>query len=220
MDGGLSLFKELSVRTLSGELPDPSRDRTITIPGSPGDTGFQNNAASAVASPPKSSSGATNSQLTEDEKVGLELVLRLLRSKYLSDTARLEARRERASLFSCSAAASKLARVLRLEARKCHDDSLKKKEKEAKQDEEKNEASANEKEQDAKLAEMAQDLESHASIVEPQAPSVPTNRSPEHAMRNVSLYFFGAGGGGMFCPLLFYPTFFWFCIFWGVSGVA
>ena len=185
MDGGLSLFKELSVRTLSGELPDPSRDSTITMPGSPGDTGFQSAPDSGVSSPPKSSSGATNSQLTEDEKVGLELVLRLLRSKYLSDTARLEARRERASLFSCSSAASKLARVLRLEARKCHDDSLKMKDGEVKKDEEKDEASAD-KEQDAKLAEMAQNLESHASIVEPQAPSAPMNRSPEHAMRNVS----------------------------------
>ena len=77
------------------------------------------------------------------------------------------------------------ATVLRLEARKCHDDSLKMKDGEVKKDEEKDEASAD-KEQDAKLAEMAQNLESHASIVEPQAPSAPMNRSPEHAMRNVS----------------------------------
>lgn len=190
MDGGLSIFKELSVRTLSGELPDPSRDRIVAVPGSPGDTGFRTESTSINVSPEKSIPLVTDCRLTEDEKAGLELVLRLLRSKYLSDTARLEARRERASLFSCSAAASKLARVLRLEARKCLDDSLKSKHQTDGKDEEKNEATATEKEQDAKLAAMAQDLEFHASIVEPQAPSAPTNRSPDNAVRIVSIYYY------------------------------
>ena len=186
MDGGLSLFKELSVRTLSGELPDPSRDSKPTIPGSPGYLESQNVTENAKDSPSKTNSSTANAQLTENETVGLELVLRLLRSKYLSDTARLEARRERASLFSCSAAASKLARVLRLEARKCLDNSLKKKNGESEKEEEKNDANVVEEEKDEKLVQMAQDLESHASIVEPQAPSAPTNRSPEHAVRVVS----------------------------------
>ena len=187
MDGGLALFKEISVRTLSGELPDPSRETDMNILGSPGSvSGDQNPDASQTLT----DSMPTNSKLTEDERAGLELVLRLLRSKYLSDTARLEARRERASLFSCSAAASKLARVLRLEAQKCHDDSLLGGGDEEKKEEEKAEANEGGKPvQDEKLAEIARVLESHASVVEPQVPSAPANRSPEHVVKSKVSYF-------------------------------
>ena len=133
------------------------------------------------------------SRLSANDIEGLELVLRLLRSKYLSDVARLESKRDRASLFSCGSAAAKLARVLRLEARKCLDESMKN---------DSNSSTNNNDDDDAsgtgeitstttksnnhgdKMADMARQLESHASIVEPQVPSAPSNRSPEH-MRQV-----------------------------------
>lgn len=170
------------MRTLSGELPDPSRDMDPNILGSPMSTEGDSNSDAAQT---MSTSMPTNSKLTDDERAGLELVLRLLRSKYLSDTARLEARRERASLFSCSAAASKLARVLRLEAQKCHNDSLVGKDSEEKKEEEKTEANEGGKVvRDEKLAEIARGLESHASVVEPQVPSAPANRSPEHVVKS------------------------------------
>ena len=112
--------------------------------------------------------GGVPSKLSVNDVAGLELVLRLLRDKYLSDVARLESKRDRAKLFSCGSAAAKLARVLRLEARKCLDESLK------------GEGAGLDGvgENGDKLTEMARTLESHASIVEPQVPSAPSNRSP------------------------------------------
>jgi hypothetical protein len=138
-------------------------------------------------------------QLNANDVAGLELVLRLLRTKYLSDVARLESKRDRASLFSCGSAAAKLARVLRLEARKCLDESMKggdaiggaaTNNNSNEGDTEEEEGSGNSsggggsKEADDKMILTARALENHASIVEPQVPNAPSNKSPEQ-MRQV-----------------------------------
>ena len=123
-------------------------------------------------------------RLNANDVAGLELVLRLLRSKYLSDVARLEAKRDRASLFSCGSAAAKLARVLRLEARKCIDESLKSEDKNKMGEKGENGGGGGGGGDggggDDVMTVTARNLESHASIVEPQVPSAPSNRSPEH----------------------------------------
>ena len=138
-------------------------------------------------------------QLNANDVAGLELVLRLLRTKYLSDVARLESKRDRASLFSCGSAAAKLARVLRLEARKCLDESMKggdatggaatnNNSNEGDTEEEEGSGSSSSgggsKEADDKMILTARALENHASIVEPQVPNAPSNKSPEQ-MRQV-----------------------------------
>ncbi len=200
-----------STRTLSGESPS-SEARAELLALLPGEEPPAAGPATSAATP---SSPGNNNQLeeaqsdagqsmaapavlSEEEKAGLELVLRLLRSKYLSDSARLESRRDRQALFSCGAAAAKLARVLRLEARRCIDETLHMKDKKptdtaatavTEDGDGGKEADDVQKdiEQTRKLEEMAQELETHASMVEPQEPSAPSNRSPEQNARALSV---------------------------------
>jgi hypothetical protein len=153
-------------------------------------------------------------QLNANDVAGLELVLRLLRTKYLSDVARLESKRDRASLFSCGSAAAKLARVLRLEARKCLDESMKggdaaggaatnNNSNEGDTEEEEGSGSSSSgggsKEADDKMILTARALENHASIVEPQVPNAPSNKSPEQMRQVKRTQLSGVACGVWFC---------------------
>ena len=194
-----TIFSKYSIKALNGDKPEPikfdqptniTQRQKTTIASSSNEINMNNSCESSNdESMFTSSSFGGSLPLNDNDVAGLELVLRLLRSKYLSDVASLESKRDRASLFSCGSAAAKLARVLRLEARKCIDETLKSDATTA--DQSNNNTMSEEKEGDL-MTKTARILENHASIVEPQVPSAPSNKSPEH-MRHVR------GGRNIFC---------------------